>query len=195
MKRISFLLATLVLCAAPAVRAQDAATQERLDKLAGRIEDLTAGQEALKKQISDLSHELDSMREQLGKPNTSYVRHEDLTRLAEDIKAVDQKRIDDAEKVRTELQRLRNAVVTSATPPKKAPAVKPKETTSTSTPATSDKGYEYVVKSGDTLDAIALAYKEKDIKVTVAQILAANPGLKAERLRVGQKIFIPKPPQ
>ena len=50
-----------------------------------------------------------------------------------------------------------------------------------------------MIQSGDTLDAIVQAYKEKNIKVTVAQILKANPGLKAERLRVGQKIFIPAP--
>ena len=52
---------------------------------------------------------------------------------------------------------------------------------------------EYVVQSGDTLDAIAQAYREKNIKVTVAQILNANPGLKPERMKVGQTIFIPAP--
>ena len=62
MKRISFLLVTLALCAAPTVRAQDAATQERLDKLTGRIEDLTAAQEALKKQVNELTRELESVR-------------------------------------------------------------------------------------------------------------------------------------
>jgi LysM repeat protein len=38
-----------------------------------------------------------------------------------------------------------------------------------------------------------LGCKEKNINVTVAQILKANPGLKADRLRVKQKIFIPAP--
>ena len=94
MKRILFLLLPLALCSAPGVRAQDAATQERLDKLSGRIEDLTAAQEALKKQISDLSRELEGVREQSGKPNTSYARQEDLSRLAEAIKEVDRKRLD-----------------------------------------------------------------------------------------------------
>ena len=107
MKRISFLLVTLALCSAPAVRAQDAATQERLDKLSGRIEDLTAAQEALRKQISDLSRELESVREQSAKPNANYARPEDLNRLAEEIKEVDRKRMDDAEKIHTELLKLR----------------------------------------------------------------------------------------
>lgn len=193
MKRISFLLVTLALCSAPGVRAQDAATQERLDKLSGRIEDLTAAQEALKKQIGDLSRELESVREQSGKPNTSYARQEDLKSLAEAIKEVDRKRLDDAEKTHTELLRLRKVLEAPLPQPKKTSVTAPKDTAVATNPTTPEKGFEYVIKSGDTLDAVALAYREKNIKVTVAQILKANPGLKAERLRVGQKIFIPAP--
>lgn len=193
MKRISFLLVTLALCSAPGVRAQDAATQERLDKLSGRIEDLTAAQEALKKQIGDLSRELESAREQSGKPNTSYARQEDLKSLAEAIKEVDRKRLDDAEKTHTELLRLRKVLEAPLPQPKKASVTAPKDTAVATSPTTPEKGFEYVIKSGDTLDAVALAYREKNIKVTVAQILNANQGLKAERLRVGQKIFIPAP--
>jgi septal ring factor EnvC (AmiA/AmiB activator) len=81
MKRISLLLLTLALCAPPAVRAQDAATQERLDKLSGRIEDLTAAQEAMKKQMTELSKELQSVREQASKPTGNYARPEDLNLL------------------------------------------------------------------------------------------------------------------
>lgn len=58
-----------------------------------------------------------------------------------------------------------------------------------------EKGYEYVIQSGDTLSSVAQAYREKNIKVTVDQILKANPGLNANKLKVGQKIFIPTPPQ
>jgi len=183
----------LTLCFAPGARAQDAATQERLDKLSGRIEDLTAMQETLRKQIADLSRELEGVREQSGKPNTSYARQEDLTRLAEAIKEVDRKRIDDAEKIHSELLNLRKVLEAPPPKPKKSPLAEPKETPGTGNSPTPEKGYEYVVKSGDTLDAIAAAFKEKNIKVTVAQILKANPGLKAERLKVGQKVFIPAP--
>ena len=181
------------LCAAPALRAQDAATQERLDKLAGRIEDLTAAQDALRKQMNGLSKELESVREQSGKPNTSYARQEDLKGLAESIKEVDRKRIDDAEKIHSELLKLRNGLEKSLTPPKPKPAAPPREKTVPEKPARDEKVFPYVIQSGDTLSAIVQAYKEKNIKVTAAQILNANPGLKAERLIVGTKIFIPAP--
>ncbi len=74
-----------------------------------------------------------------------------------------------------------------------SPTKPPEESSVTPASTTSDKGFEYVIKSGDTLEAIVQAYREKNIKVTVSQIVNANPGLKPERLRVGQKIFIPAP--
>jgi phage tail protein X/septal ring factor EnvC (AmiA/AmiB activator) len=193
MKRISFLLVTLALCSAPAVRAQDAATQERLDKLTGRIDDLTAAQEVLKKQISELTQELQSVREQLAKPSASYARPEDLNRLGEAIKEVDRKRMDDAEKIHTELLKLRDLLKAPLASPKQKAAPVPKEKSAPAQPVTDDKVFPYVIQSGDTLDAIVQAYKEKNIKVTVAGILKANPGLKAERLIVGKKIFVPAP--
>ena len=192
MKRISFLLVTLALCSPTALRAQDAATEERLNKLSGRIDDLTAAQEAVRKQIGELAKELESVREQSGKP-TGYARQEDLNRLAETVKEVDRKRLEDADKMHTELLKLRDVLKAPLAPPKKKPVTAPKDTPTTTNPTTPEKGFEYVIKSGDTLDAIVQAYKEKNIKVTVAQILKNNEGLKAERLRVGQKIFIPAP--
>ena len=192
MKRISFLLVTLALCSPTALRAQDAATEERLNKLSGRIDDLAASQEAVRKQIGELAKELESVREQSGKP-TGYARQEDLNRLAETVKEVDRKRLEDADKMHTELLKLRDVLKAPLAPPKKKPVTAPKDTPTTTNPTTPEKGFEYVIKSGDTLDAIVQAYKEKNIKVTVAQILKNNEGLKAERLRVGQKIFIPAP--
>jgi LysM repeat protein len=52
-----------------------------------------------------------------------------------------------------------------------------------------------VIQKGDTLSIIAQAYKEKNIRASIDDILKANPALKAEKLKVGQKIFIPAPPQ
>lgn len=53
-------------------------------------------------------------------------------------------------------------------------------------------GYYYRVHSGDTLSAIARAYyNQAHIAVTVNDILNANPGLDADNMKAGQKIFIP----
>jgi len=77
--------------------------------------------------------------------------------------------------------------------PKRSAPSSSKDTSSGATSTTPEKGFEYVVQSGDRLDTIVQACREKGVKVTVSQILKANPGLKAERLKVGQKVFIPAP--
>ncbi|MGI6141409.1 MAG: LysM peptidoglycan-binding domain-containing protein [Caldicoprobacterales bacterium] len=51
-------------------------------------------------------------------------------------------------------------------------------------------GQFYTIRSGDTLFAIANRFN-----VTVAAIIAANPGIDPNSLRVGQIICIPAPPQ
>jgi hypothetical protein len=55
------------------------------------------------------------------------------------------------------------------------------------------KGYYHVVQSGETLTIICAAYRQNGIKVTVVQIRKANGLTDKSVLRVGQKLFIPKP--
>ncbi len=199
MKRFSLLLASiLMLSFPPMLKGQDAATQEKLNQLSGKIEDLIAGQDAQKKIISELRKEIESLRSEQSKPNTSYATPDDLKRLAHAIEEVDRKRADDYEKTKTALAKLGQAL-TSAPPPKKSQTGTPadkstveKSGTETKPPG-DEKGFEYVIKSGDTLSKIVEAYKEQNVKITAEQIRKANPGLVPEKMKVGQKIFIPAP--
>jgi LysM repeat protein len=198
MKRFLLLLSLISIpVIAPSLHAQDAATQERLSQLSGKIEDLIAGQDAQKKIISELRKEIEGLRSEQSKPNTTYATPEDLKRLARAIEEVDRKRADDYEKTRTALAKLGQAL-TSTPPPKKAqsaaPADKDKSATDTK-PAADEKGFEYVIKSGDTLSKIVELYKEQNVKITAEQIRKANPGLVPEKMKVGQKLFIPAPAQ
>lgn len=193
MKRISFLLVTLALCSGPALRGQDAATEERLNKLAGQIEELQAGQQALRKHLDTLTKELENVREQANKPTGNYAGQEDLKRVAKAVEEVDHKRLEDYDKIRNELVTLRKGLLNSGPPPPghKPPAVT--DNPDTDKPPVNSKGYEYVIKQGDTLSVIVQAYRDNKIKVTKEQILKANPGLVPEKMRPGQKIFIPAP--
>ena len=56
-------------------------------------------------------------------------------------------------------------------------------------PPASDSGREYVVKSGDTLEAIARSQMGDGQKWK--SIVAANPGINPTNLKIGQKIRIP----
>jgi LysM repeat protein len=195
MKRVFFVWMTLALCSTPLARAQDAATQERLDKISGVLADLTAGQEALNKRLNELSREVEAVREQASKPTGNWATQEQLNRLAKDIEVVDHKRVADSELVQKQLERLRKAVETPLPTPKPKPIAVPKEPTVPDQPTTPQKGVEHVIKPGETLSGIVAACREQKIKVTRQQILDANPGLKPDLLIPGKKIFIPAMPQ
>ena len=195
MKRFLFLV--LLSALATPVRANaDAATEEKLNQLTGKIEDLIASQEAQRKRISELSKELDNLREQMSKPTGNYAEKEDLKRLADAIKEVDKKRLDDYDKIHNDLMKISKIAGGSGptSGPKRSGSDTPpppvKDKSSTGDKATFEP---YVVQQGDTLDAIVQAYKAKSIKITVDQILKANPGLVPEKMHVGQKITIPAP--
>lgn len=180
------------LCVPSVLRAQDAATEERLNKLAGRIEDLSAGQEALRRNVEGLMKEISNLREEIGKPTGNYAGQEDLKRVAKAVEEVDRKRIDDAEKVRSELLKLQKSLAVTPGIKSRAP-ISAAENTVPSKPEGSEKGFDHVVKKGDNLSSIVQAYREQNIKVSTDQILKANPGLKPEKMYIGQKIFIPAP--
>src|SRR5439155_12261875 len=72
MKRFFFLIIPLIFSTGIDLRAQDAATEERLNKLSGQIEDLLAAKVEQDKRIAALAKELENVREQAGRPNASY---------------------------------------------------------------------------------------------------------------------------
>ena len=203
MKRIFSGVLALGLCAVLQAHGQDSATEERINKLNGRIDDLISAQESIRKQLSELSREvskeLGNVREQASKPNSSYASQDDLRKLADKLKEVDSKRIDDYEKIHGEIVSLGKSLQTPAPAPhnttrpnnQKKDSPKDKDSDTAKKP---EEGYEYVIKKDDTLSVIAAAYKEKGVKITPDQIVKANKGLDPNRMKVGQKIFIPAAP-
>lgn len=202
MKRISLLLLALLLCGTSKVPAQDAATEERLNQLSGKVEDLIAAQDAERKQIAELRKEIEGLREQTSKPAGNFAAQEDLKRLADVVKEVDRKRLEDYDKIRTTIKDL-GKTLAAPTPARtrkndvadsiESPKVNKQAPSEKTSNEKADKGFEHTVKSGDTLSGIIAAYKDQNIKVSKEQIMAANPGLVPEKMKIGQKIWIPAP--
>lgn len=192
MKRISLLLVTGLLALPAVAPAQDAATEERLNKLSAQIDVLVDAKEAQNKKIDDLQSQIRDLQNQLSKPSGNYASADDLKQLADAVKEVDKKRQEDNERVLNELEKLGKSLGggTSRRDRGTAPLPDIKPGIDANAPH-----FEYPVQAGDTLAAIVKAYRDKGIKVTLQQVLAANPGLKPENLRVGQKIVIPAPGQ
>lgn len=196
MKRFSLILTVLVVTMVAPVRAQDVASlEERVKRLNGYVQDLQEANANQKKQIEGLERDLAALREQLqNQPKTAAVSPDDLRELARKIQDVDEKRKADNELIAREIKALAKVAAGSpsgrstqspranANRPESLPADLPKE------------ALEHTVAEGEFLSTIAAAYsKEKGVKITTALILKANPTLKPERMKVGQKILIPIP--
>ncbi len=202
MKR--FLAGFLILSFSLAVVwAQDDANQQQMDKLSGQIQDLQAAQLQQSKRIEALEKQISDLQGQLNQPAANTANSDDLKKLAEQVQEIDKKRQEDNDRVLKELERLEKSLGASSSGHRSAPDISPDITLTptptrghpTTGPSGPQNGYDYTVRSGDTVLAIAKAYRAQGIKVTTDQILKANPGLDAKNMKVGQKIFIPAPPQ
>lgn len=195
MKRILF-AAIFTTLAAATVFGQDAATQAQIDKLTGQIQDLLAAQEQQTKKLDALEKEISELRDKVNTPAATpdSASAADLKTLATQVQEIDRKRQADRELILDQIKQL-GKVAAAGTPGKtkaKPVAATPDDGTATA-PTTPQKGYEHTVEKGETLAAIAKAYRDQGVHVTTTQILKANPGLDAGKLYVGKKIFIPDP--
>lgn len=121
-----------------------------------------------------LRAEIDALRAEIAELRASLRRDQDAMR-AEIVKDLGER----ISKMRPPVPPQQPVVVAAP-----APAV----TTRPAPPPKPQIGphYEYVVQPGQTLSYIA-----KGFDTTVPKILAANPGLKPNALRVGQKLIVP----
>ncbi len=190
MRKILFWLFILAFTASLA-RAQDAATQQQIDQINGRIQDLIDAQAAQGKRLDALEKSVSDLSDKSSQPAASdSASADDLKKLAEQVKDLAKKQQDDNDLIVKELEKLGKggSISTTSHKPPAASGDNP-----TAVAGDKQNGYWQPVGSGDTISAIAKAYQDKGVKVTVKQILDANPGLDPKNLKVGQKIWIPDP--
>lgn len=188
-------LLSLAIAFAPRARAQDAATQAQLDKITGEIQDVQDSLNSQDQRISDLEKKISDMQEKLSTPaGNDYASADDLKKLAQQVQEIDKKRQQDNEKILDALEKLSKGGGFHRPPPSDNPVNTnpgPGDNGQTSSNGSPQNGYEYTIAPGNTLAAIAKAYRAQGVKVTVDEILKANPGLDPKHLIVGKKIFIP----
>jgi len=167
--------------------------EERYKRISADVESLHAANLALQKKVSALEAELQKVSMEQARTannNTS----ESLRKLADSIQEVDKNRVSDKQKILEEISRM---MKTLNAPPLGRSPKKPVVPETSSTP---DKGFPHVVKPGETLGAIVsdynAAFKEKKLKtITQKEVMAANPNVDWNRLKIGQTIFVPAPPE
>jgi LysM repeat protein len=203
------------LLASGALRAADAVTlaaqqeaQDNYKRLTATIEEFQTTQAAQHKQISALSAEVSKLRDEIGRNNNDSWHKESIRQLGEQIRKVDEARITDNKRIQEALERLGETIkkMPVGTAPRRPAVVSDSGTSGsggstagkiggarTSTNSAAEEGFEYEVVSGDRPDVIAAKYKAEKINVTAKDIINANKNVDWTKLKVGQKLFIPKP--
>jgi hypothetical protein len=215
MKRVVVFLAVMLSSIARSAHAQEPATtdrpasspaaaiaakegaQERYERMAADIQALQSANEALQTKINQIAAEMQDLRNQQLQNAGNSGAQDQLKVLAAKIAEVDRKREEDkqaiSEEIRKSMAGLEKSLAGSPAP--SHPAPKP---TAAPDPSPGEKGFLYVIASGDSLSLIVKTYnadfKSKGLKqITLKQAMDANPGVDWNRLRVGQKIIVPRP--
>jgi LysM repeat protein len=190
MKRISFFLMMALLAAPMIVSAQDAAMEERLNQLSAQIDVLKEAREVQNKKIEALEKQVGELQSQVNKPSGDYASSEQLKKVADAVTEVDKKRKADSENVADQLEKIRKALIPGGGGSGRRTSTPPTDASKPPFDASAPH-MEHKVEPGETLSAIVTAYRNKGVKITLSQVLAANPGLKPENMKVGQTIIIP----
>ncbi len=183
--------------AAAAIAAKEDA-EERYKRLAADLQAVQSDNEALHAKITALEGEIQTLRAAQARPADNSGIQDELKRLAEAIQEVDKKRQNDKEVISEQIRKSIGGLEQSLrSAPAPAHASVPRPSAVADSPA-SDKAYSYTIQEGDRLDLIVKAYnadfKSKGMKtITLKQAKEANPSVDWNRLRVGQKILIPRP--
>ena len=157
-----------------------------IDKFRGEIAELRAevrrDQDAMRREIvDDLTRRLNEITKQM-QQNQAQALAQIQARADSALQAAEAA----AKAAREQAEYTKRIASRPPAPAPAAPRASGGASAKPAAPAYTGPYYEHVVEPGQTLSFIA-----KGFETTVPKILAANPGLKANALRVGQKLIIP----
>jgi hypothetical protein len=184
---------------AAAVAAQKDA-EERFKRMAADLQTVMETQEVLRKhqeefrqRLDRLSDEVRSLKDDQNRASGNYVSRDELRKMIEKMKEqLDEQREADKKLILGNIKDLAKAPVSQPVEPKTTSHRKDKDETADEEP------YLYKVKKNDRLADIVAAYndqykKQGLPKITIDQVVKANPGLNPNKLIEGRKIRIPVP--
>jgi hypothetical protein len=172
--------------------------EERYKRLNSAVEEILVGEAQQRKRIGELVDEMRRLREDVNRTSQNLANCasvDDVKRLAKAVQEIEQKRGQDKELLQERFEELKKLYKNIPLNPEPRPPVNdsPPPEKTVEKPAVDMKGYEYQILSGDSLSMIVQAYRKQGVKVTMDQVIKANPGLNPNRLPAGKKIFIPDP--
>ena len=173
----------------PSAVAEREDARERYKRMSAKIEDLENTIQTYNQQFQKMEAEIHRLQSELAKVRDGSRDSGAKADLVEQIKAVDRARIADQENVKEQFARLRKEILGTLTKPTKS---SPGPLAQAPATQVTEKGLEYSIRENDTLVKLVGTLNKQGVKVTQKQIEKANPGVDWNRLKIGQKIFIPQ---
>jgi len=168
--------------------------EERWRRLSAQMDEMEKTQEVLRKRIAALEDENRTLRADLTKCCGSGVTPEEFQRvtreLSEKLKEVDNQRVQDNKAVIEQVRQAIRDLKPSAPPPSSSNRGLPGP--EDPLPGTGEF-YTHVIQEGQTISAVVQAFRAQGVNTSIKAVLDANPKVDPNRLKVGQKILIPKP--
>lgn len=191
------LFSGFLLAQAPGDR-EDAETERRkILRAADLVDSIQVQQEQFQSRITDLEARLKGITEKCENLLTENQKlRGDLATLKSGLEKSEESRIKEREVLLKEIgslisEKTKN-VPSSHDALLKVREEETKKTSESTSPEKPESGFYYTVQKGDTLSAIADAYKANGVNITIQDIRDANKLTKKDVIRTGQKLFIPK---
>ena len=173
---------------------------EQISQLRAEMEELKGAYNLQIRKMMALENGMKSLRaanENLKRENAlRFASNKDIDELANKLKELDKNRRNDLDLTNKQIDEILKIVKKLANTPVPTPTP-----TRNNPPPANFKAREHIVQTGEFLSTILSAYnaafKTEGLKgrVSQSQVLKANPGMKPDRLLVGQKLLIPEPGQ
>jgi LysM repeat protein len=179
---------------------------EELKRLVGEVADLREANTAQNRRMTQMQKEIDSLRETLRESHErsvtrmgDFATREDLKKIMDNVRDVDQRRESDKKVILEEFEKLGRTLSQPNDRSTSRKSQKEKEREPEKEPAPIEGTFlPYKVKDGQRLSDIVKEYngalKEQGRpSITIEQVKRANPKMNPNKILVGQEILLPVP--
>lgn len=182
---------------------------EEFKRMAGEVADLREANQAQQRRIRELTSQVESLRSSLREANdrhiaklADFVTREDLKKIVESIREVDDKRESDKKLILEQIKELGKTLTTPLPETNKQKNNRknsePRETTHEQPAVIEGEFYEYKVQRNEVFSKIVSDWnatlKERGKKpVSYDDVKRANPKVNVNRIYEGQKLLLPLP--
>ena len=184
---------------------------EEFKRLAGEVADLKESNQSLQRKVRELQSHIDTLRTALRESNEKsatrlgdFATREDLKKIVDSIREVDEKREGDKKLILEQIKELGKTLTTPVETPstkrgsKNSKERDHKETKGKESGEIEGEFFPYKVQKNESLGGILNAYnsslKEKGRRsVTLDEVKRANPKININRIYEGQEILLPVP--